>query len=257
MTSKLYKFEITAKKFWLVLLPSLAIGTLAFATISFFIVSNIIMPKTAGNSESDQATVPVLSGISLDSAKAISEKAGFQIIEGGSEYNESSAVGIVISQNPEPGQKVKQGRHITLVVSKGTEVSEVPQVAKMEESEARSALTDAGFINVVTQYAFSSSIPKNQIVETKPAGARITSKEVTVTMVISKGAKPTMVEVPTCEGKLLSDARTSLEAIGLKVGKMTHEVSDSINPGVVIRQNPLPGEKAAMESGVSLVISIE
>ncbi|GAA5037198.1 Stk1 family PASTA domain-containing Ser/Thr kinase [Actinopolymorpha pittospori] len=67
-------------------------------------------------------------------------------------FSDTVPSGQVISQQPVPSQ-VFRGDNIALVVSKGPEFAQVPDVARMPEDQARQTLTDAGFQVEVRQNA--------------------------------------------------------------------------------------------------------
>ena len=65
------------------------------------------------------------------------------------EPSDSVAVGSVIRQSPEGGVSVEAGSQVTIFVSTGPEMIEVPGVIDETEPDARTILEDAGFIVVV------------------------------------------------------------------------------------------------------------
>lgn len=67
--------------------------------------------------------------------------------------------------------------------------------------------------------------------------------------------KTEQVKVPKVEGQTEANARSALEAAGLKTGTVTEENSDTVAVGTVIRQTPAANSSAEKGAAVTLVIS--
>lgn len=63
------------------------------------------------------------------------------------------------------------------------------------------------------------------------------------------------VNVPKVEGQTEANARSALEAVGLKTGTVTEQNSDTVKSGNVISQDPPANSSVEKDSSVSLVIS--
>ena len=77
-------------------------------------------------------TVPDVTGIPYTSAESTLNQQGLNVAKE-EKYSDYVAEGIVISQSLEAGSTVTKDSTITLVVSKGVEVVEVPDVTNMDE----------------------------------------------------------------------------------------------------------------------------
>jgi beta-lactam-binding protein with PASTA domain len=84
-----------------------------------------------------------------------------------------------------------------------------------------------------------------------PAGARVKKGQ---TIHIKWSSGPALVQVPDVTGKTQAAAKAALEKVGLKVGKVTQQNSDTVRAGLVISQTPNGGFLQAGQS-VDLVIS--
>lgn len=91
------------------------------------------------------ATVPDVTGMTVDEATAALTAAGLTLGSSSEEYSDTVAEGGIISSSPAAGADgVFRGDAVDVVVSKGPEMVAVPSVQGMSESEARKALEDAG-----------------------------------------------------------------------------------------------------------------
>ncbi|MGB7979505.1 MAG: PASTA domain-containing protein [Candidatus Nanopelagicales bacterium] len=89
--------------------------------------------------------IPSLVGRSGDEAQSTLQALGLKVVRA-DEFSESVAKDLVISTDPKEGDTAFKGDTVTLVVSKGPPLVEVPDVVGRKESEARTALEGAGFV---------------------------------------------------------------------------------------------------------------
>ena len=92
----------------------------------------------------EPVTMPTLKGTNGDEAEATLKDLGLKV-DRSDKTSESVAKGLVISTDPDAGATTYRGDTVTLVVSKGPPLVEVPNVVGKSEDEARSALEAAGF----------------------------------------------------------------------------------------------------------------
>jgi len=78
--------------------------------------------------------------------------------------------GYVISQQPEAGMPVKEGRVINLMVSKGGEVVAVPQLSGFTRANAEVQITNALLTLGKVEEQYSPEIKKRFCYQPKPLG---------------------------------------------------------------------------------------
>ena len=66
---------------------------------------------------------------------------------------------------------------------------------------------------------------------------------------------PTSIEVPNVVGMTEAEAEDALTGVGLKLGQVTQEHSDTVPAGRIIRQNPAAARKVSRGTEVRLVVS--
>ncbi|MGW4545646.1 Stk1 family PASTA domain-containing Ser/Thr kinase [Streptomyces violaceorubidus] len=89
--------------------------------------------------------VPDVTGDALDDARAELEGAGLKVKVADERVNSEYDSGQVARQTPEPGGRVAEGDTVTLTVSKGPRMIEVPDVVGDSVDDAKRKLEDAGF----------------------------------------------------------------------------------------------------------------
>lgn len=128
--------------------------------------------------------IPIASwvGKSADDAQRALTSAGFAVTVT-SQNNDTVAQGLVISQTPASGTG-HRGDKITLVKSLGPVLVAVPDVRLKSESQARAALTQAGF-SVVVQYATPDWLRVGIVSGEVPSSSTKQPKGSTITVYVS------------------------------------------------------------------------
>jgi beta-lactam-binding protein with PASTA domain len=130
-------------------------------------------------------------------------------------FDENVPKDAVISTDPPAGQKVRANTPLTLVLSSGPELVDVPDVTDDNVDDATNTLHGDGFeVNVVEE--FSDDVDEGQVISQDPEGGSQLAKGHTVTLTVSKGSET--VTVPDLDSDAtLGDARKALQKAGLKV----------------------------------------
>ncbi|MDX6398586.1 MAG: eukaryotic-like serine/threonine-protein kinase [Gaiellaceae bacterium] len=158
-------------------------------------------------------------------------------------------VGIVISQDPQPGEKLTRGNYVTINVSTGPPKTVVPNVVGRSRDDAVAALSDAELkANVVP---VNSLEPVDTVLGQSPkAGTELITGS-TVRINVSKGPKP--IAVPNVVGSPFETAQSQLQ--GLNFGVAREDVDSTEPEGTVVGQNPAGGSQAGKGSVITLQVS--
>lgn len=220
-------------------LMSIAMGTfLVFG--KFWSPNEVIVPNVVGK-QVDIAT-HILTGQNL--RVSVSES-----------YNDKVPAGYIISQYPEPGSTVKEQRTITLVVSKGGEVTVVPDLRGLSRRDAELKIKNSGMVLGRVDEQFSSDAPADTVISQNPRPPAQVNKNTPIDIVISKGAGPKKIALPDFRGTPLNTVNTQLESLKLKAGKVTEEVSDKYPAGTIINQNPAPAAEVAEGTAIDFTVA--
>ncbi len=207
------------------------------------------------NETEDMVEVPNVVGMTEDDAKETlnDEGLGFKVVsrEESKEYEK----GRVSEQKTEAGEEVAKNTTIEVVVSSGLvgDSITVPDVSGMTEDEAQSALVNAGFRNISSEFTYHDSVPSGQVIGTTPEANAEATEDTEIVMQVSKGAE--RKTVPNVVGQKDADAQNAIKSAGLSVGTVTYEYSDSVAQGIVISQSVDGGKKVSAGTTVDLVIS--
>lgn len=199
-----------------------------------------------------EITVPDVTGKQLTLARQILEDQHLRVTVAEA-YDASVPVGVVVSQTPEAGTKVKEERTITIYVSKGGEELEMPNLRGLKQSDAIDKLQQMG-LRLGSAYETFSDEDSGTVISQDPRSGTRISKGQSVDITVSKGQKVKKISVPDVKGVPSDRARTMIEGSGLKVGSISEEESTQA-AGTVVSQSPSAGSEADSGSAVRLVIS--
>ncbi len=166
------------------------------------------------------------------------------------EKNDNVKEGNVISQSVKAGTKVKSGDKVTLTVSSGKPLVNVPNVVGKNQTTAKSELEKAGFaVKVFENY--DSNVASGNVISQSPEAGSSQIKGSTVILYVSKG-KP-VYTVADVIGKPENTARGALTHFTVEVKYGGY--SSSVPYGSVLEQSPAGGTSLTEDSKVVLTLS--
>jgi serine/threonine-protein kinase len=225
----------TGRKRW----PWILLGALVLLGLVVLLVA-VLSPK--------RVQVPNVVGSSISVATTRLESDGFDVVP--VRDNSDKPRNTVIGQNPGGGTSADEGARVTITVSDGPAITNVPKVVGEGRLKARKTLTAAGF-KVEETKASSDTVRVNRVISQDPSGGSLKESGQVVTIVVSTG--PEVVTVPNVVGKTVDQARAALDAFKVSV---TEKEDDKADPGTVIEQAPARGE-LAHGATVKLTVAIE
>lgn len=158
-------------------------------------------------------------------------------------YSDSVEPGVVVATDPRPGARILPGDDVTLTVSRGPEVYDVPDLTGLTVDQAEEALAEVKMVLGRQVPKYSETVAKGRIIRSDPAfgSADATSLPVdtAVAVVVSKGRQP--IKVGDWTGKDAEKLEKTLEARGLQVKVTDTEYSDDVPEGRVISHSPDSG----------------
>jgi len=213
--------------------------------------STLVIVVSKGPAPEKSKVPDVVDDKQADAEDAI-EAAGFSA-EVFTTYSSEVGKGRVIAQVPDAGTSAVTGSDVQIVVSlgAGTGAVKMPSVTGDKESEAITAIEDAG-LEAKTIKEYDAEVAKGVVSAQFPDSGATAAKGSEVIIVVSLGAEPTeTATVPDVMGSTADDAQAELEDAGLSVS--TQELPSDA-PGTVLYQFPEAGSKVAPGSQVLVVI---
>jgi serine/threonine-protein kinase len=190
--------------------------------------------------------IPVVQSNQVLEATTTLQNLGF-VVKVEQEFSKSIDQGLVTRTQPAAGALLAAGSKVQLFVSLGKEMKVVPMLTGLDVATATERLLAAGFAFGGAEAWFNSASVGNVFDylgsdgKKQPAGSAITVK-------LSLGPMPAVNNIPQ------NAAVALLTSVGLKIGSVTSEYSETVDSGNVI--NLIPQSQPIGKNGtVNLVVS--
>jgi serine/threonine-protein kinase len=190
------------------------------------------------------ASVPELSGRSLEVAIAALEPIGLKVVEQ-QEHSLLVPVGFVTRTDPPAGSQVSKQSEIKVFVSLGPKQVLVPEVPDADLSEAQALLTASELEPGVVTSFFSTVAAGKVIAFSLPSGTE-TNQGTVVDIQISLG------ELPDVRNNGAEQAKQELQALGVVVTESL-VFSDEVSKGLVVAMVP---ESDPLKEGGSVRLDV-
>jgi eukaryotic-like serine/threonine-protein kinase len=128
----------------------------------------------------------------------------------------------------------------------------VPSVTHEPFSVAQAQLENAGL--GVSQLSLTSEKPPGTVIAQDPKAGVKVKEATTVALTVSTG--PGNATVPTVVGDTLQQAKSAIETANLRVGRIEHQSSNTVPDGQVIGTSPPAGANPAVNTPVTIIVSI-
>lgn len=198
--------------------------------------ANILITLSKGP---ERYTVPELAGMTVDEADAALAALRLQLGERTDEFSSTVRKGRIISSTPSAGMLTRGGSIVNIVVSKGPDLIDLPDVTGVDADQAMGELADAGF-GPSTTLGYSETIPEGKVISQDPVPGKY-ARGTAVRLTISLGSE--LVAVPAVKGLTLLNAGRALENAGLTfapTSPMTGTVTgQSIAAGTMVKRGTL------------------
>jgi len=222
--------------------------------ILYLLLNLLVMPYLAGKFKST-VKVPALVRLPPEQAKSILDKDGLiYMLDSTGDYSTDVAAGRILTQYPESGTVVKQGRRIWVKISKGLKSVELPALRGLSMRQAEITLQQLGLKVGRVREDRNSAIPAGAVIGTSPAKGANLEKGREVNIDISQGVEAAPAGMPSLQGQPLSRAKERIKDLGLKLGKVSYKKDRKSLPGTILSQSP-PAGADYKGRAVDLVVS--
>ncbi|GAB2929370.1 Stk1 family PASTA domain-containing Ser/Thr kinase [Streptomyces mayteni] len=194
---------------------------------------------------------PGVLGLSQEEAETELREAGLDV-RVAEDFSDTVEAGLVISSDPERGDRVRRNDTVTITVSQGPPVTVVPNLRGIPLEEARDQLAEAQLTVGEVEERFSAEVERGAVIETDPGSGTERRPDTPVDLVVSRGEE---VPVPDVVGLSESTARQRLEAAGFEIEIAPERVFSEEEAGTVAAQDPRAGRSAAEGDTITLAIS--
>ncbi|MDD4558867.1 MAG: PASTA domain-containing protein [bacterium] len=164
------------------------------------LVLGVLISKLPLNIFPAEVTMPDVRGKSIREAEQILEDRKLHMKIVGEKYDNTYAVGTVLSTEPAAGRMVRQNRLVFVIISKGIETAEVPDLYNNPYDSALRALSEAGLTASKPEERYDAFIPKGYVAGQSPQPQSIVPKGSRIAIILSQGPEPEETVSSEAEG---------------------------------------------------------
>ena len=196
-------------------------------------------------------TVPDLKGKTIVEAEEILDKSHLTYILS-EEYSEDVPAGQVSSQDPPANSKVKEGRKILLVISKGVEQGVAPNLVGKNLTVSKQLLKSAKLKLGTVTVRYAAGKPMDSVLEQSVRAKTKVDANTKINLIVNISDGQTVV--PSVSGMTLDAAKALLSEAGLQLGTVT-EKPDASAKNNVLTTDPDIGSVVGKSTVVNVTVS--
>jgi serine/threonine-protein kinase len=182
-----------------------------------------------------KVTVPDVTGLTYEKAKADLEDKGFVVDQKTEESDRTP--GVVIKQDPKGDTDQEKGSTITLTVAKEAEKSTVPDVLGQSCDQAKAQMTASNLVGNCTEVETDDDNQVGKVIQTTPQAGTSVDKNSSVNIQIGKKKEQKKTAVPSVVGQTVGQAKQTLAGFGFTKIQFANG-SDQSDTAIVSGQDP-------------------
>ncbi len=204
--------------------------------------------------KSGEVTLPDIEGQNIVTALEQLNSLNLRLEIEDQQFHNKIPLNHIITQRPAGNSRIKSGRKVKIVLSRGAKRISVPSLAGKSWYEAQTILRKKGFAVGRISNVYHSEPAQKILGQSPPAGTLISTGE-KVNLLLSRGPRPDFYLMPDFMGQELSQVRRQLKIIKLSSGRIKHKVYQGVSPGIVVNQSPPAGFRIQQGKSVDLTVS--
>lgn len=199
--------------------------------------------------------MPDLKGLQLERAEKILSKLGLELKVENEVDSNLFEKGCIISQNIPPKTKIKKGRIIYVVVSRGSKIIQMPNITGLPIQKAiikiKNANLDIGLVASVSSFVFKENI----IIAQSPLPGENIPTGLKVNILKSTGPKKINFMMPNFINQNIKNVYNILKKYNLHINNLIAKENNNLESGTIIKQTPPFGNLINQETKIDFIIS--
>lgn len=228
---------------------ALAVAFMLTAGMSAFVVFSFL---TRGG----DVAVPDLAGQEIKAALELASRRDLGLKIAGTGHDPDVPPGHIVSQDPDPGVRIRKNRIVRVTVSQGTPTVLVPDLTGFTARRARLQLTQSGLAMGSIARTHIRYARDDSIVTQTPHPGLLVPRGTEVDLLISDGKLPETYVLPDMTGLPAEEVIDSLRNWGLGSGRISEIEEGDLPPGTVVSHQPEPGMNVTRGQTVDLTVSV-
>ena len=215
--------------FWVALLVALGGAGGAAGLYVFRGGEGVFLPQVAG--------LDVVRALELLGEKGIPMKVTDRV------FSDAVSMNHVVRQNPPGGRRIRKGRTVSLVLSKGPRDVAVPAVVGKNLNRAESLIRQEGLRVRLVERLYDPKRPIDQVLDVWPKEGKSIRRGEGVMLVVSQGSRERAYVMPSLIGEPVNNALDKVRTLGLNVGRVRYVDRPGSLRGSIVSQIPPRGRR--------------
>jgi len=200
-------------------------------------------------------TLPNLTGKTIEEAKLELAKKRLFVILKDVQFDNKWEKGRIIFQEPSAGSKIKINKAVKVVMSKGSERVNVPNLKGKILNSASQILQDMGLNKGKMSQIHSSRYAAGKIIAHQPSFSEEVGRSSAINLLVSQGEREKKYLMPDLIGKKAKAVYLKLREMEFKVGVVRYSHYPGLEPGIIIKQLPPHGYRIQQRNLITLEVS--
>jgi beta-lactam-binding protein with PASTA domain len=238
--------EVKIKSVAMTLLMIVGVFVFAFVLGNFVIMPLLIHQRGT-------VLVPDVRQMSEEQAEKFLRRAALTMHVERRDHDAETPEGFVVSQRPRPDESVKEGRTVSVVVSRGTRTLRVPDLKGQSLRQGQLTLGGQRLRAGRVARVLEESEDRERIIACSPVSGTEVVENGTVDILVGVGGRPRQYMMPSLVGQDLLFVKDRLEKRGFRVSQVRYESRKDSYPNTIIDQFPKSGALIREGDSIELV----
>ena len=205
----------------------------------------------------EEVRVPDLTGQEIVSVIETTSRLGLQLKVDRREPNPILPRDTVVSQSPAPGNGIKKGRQVQVVLSQGPSDLQAIKLVGENFRKADIMIRQAGYYSGSLSRVSSDRVERDVVIAQDPQAGSPMEKNGKISLLISTGKKAQQFVMPRLTGEKAAEALMLIERIGLQHRLITRTTGSQMPRAdrIVIHQKPGAGSPVSLDTTVDIVVN--
>lgn len=226
-------------------------------SLLYFVIFIIIMVATAifvmdFLARGKTVSVPDLRDKEIVKAGGLLKNAGLSLRIEGEDFHSAIPKDYIISQSPEAGSIIKEGRSVAVIVSRGPQEVVVPRLEMEMLRRAELIIRQNGLPVGDIAKVHSATVSKDLVISQNPLPGSVADRRERIDLLVSSGPEEIWYKTPELTGKTVEEGSNMLSKMGMEITKITARGKE---PGLIIGQKPKAGYPVRKGDRLELIIS--
>lgn len=227
-------------------LMTVAVFILGAGLMNFVVMPLLIHQRGA-------VVVPDVRRMTENQAGQVLQRASLKMRVERRDHDSEMPEGFVVSQRPRPDETVKEGRTVSVVVSKGARMLRVPDIKGQSLRQGELMLGGQGLLAGRVARVLEETGAREKIIACSPVPGSEVVENSAVDILVGVGGRPRQYMMPTLVDRDLLFVKDELERLGFRVSHVRYESRRDVYPNTIIDQSPKPGALIREGDSIELV----